>query len=114
MSENAKEEPVANRTSKTFPVFDCDSHVVEPPAIWDEYVPAKERAWAKTQFCFHSDADLLLINGRIVPAARWGRPTEPALIHEADYEIVIGPHPPDPPGRLLLETREGTVWSHRR
>jgi hypothetical protein len=26
-------------TSKRFPVFDCDSHVVEPPAIWDEYVP---------------------------------------------------------------------------
>ncbi len=31
---------------KDFPVFDCDSHVVEPPAIWDEYVPAKSRAAA--------------------------------------------------------------------
>ena len=57
-------------TSKNFPVFDCDSHVVEPPAIWDEYVPAKDRAWAKTQFCFHTDGDLLMINGRVVPAAR--------------------------------------------
>src|SRR5258707_434575 len=27
-------------TTKDFPVFDCDSHVVEPPEIWDEYVPA--------------------------------------------------------------------------
>jgi predicted TIM-barrel fold metal-dependent hydrolase len=57
-------------TRKTFPVFDCDSHVVEPPAVWDEYVPAKERAWVKSQFCFHTDGDLLFINGRVVPAAR--------------------------------------------
>ena len=51
-------------------MFDCDSHVVEPPSIWDEYVPAKSRAWIKTQFCFHTDSDLLFINGRVVPAAR--------------------------------------------
>ena len=57
-------------TRKEFPVFDCDSHVVEPPAIWDEYVPARSRAWIKTQFCFHTDSDLLFINGRVVPAAR--------------------------------------------
>ena len=51
-------------TRKDFPVFDCDSHVVEPPAVWDEYVPARSRAWIKTQFCFHTDSDLLYINGR--------------------------------------------------
>ena len=56
--------------TKSFPVFDCDSHVVEPPAVWDHYVPAKQRAWVKTQFCFHTDSDLLFINGRVVPAAR--------------------------------------------
>ena len=56
--------------TKSFPVFDCDSHVVEPPLIWDEYVPSKIRAWVKTQFCFHTDGDLLMINGRAVPAAR--------------------------------------------
>ena len=56
--------------TKNFPVFDCDSHVVEPPAIWDEYVPARQRAWVKSQFCFHTDSDLLMINGRVVPAAR--------------------------------------------
>jgi len=55
---------------KAFSVFDCDSHVVEPPAVWDEYVPTKSRAWVKTQFCFHTDSDLLFINGRAVPAAR--------------------------------------------
>ena len=57
-------------TAKSFPVFDCDSHVVEPPEIWDEYVPATVRAWVKTQFHFHTDTDLLCINGRVVPAAR--------------------------------------------
>src|SRR5579863_5195363 len=55
---------------KNFPIFDCDSHVVEPPQVWDEYVPARERAWVKSQFCFHTDSDLLMINGRVVPAAR--------------------------------------------
>jgi len=29
--------------TKAFPVFDCDSHIVEPPEIWDEYVPARVR-----------------------------------------------------------------------
>jgi len=57
---------VATNARKDFPVFDCDSHVVEPPAIWDEYVPARSRAWVKTQFCFHTDSDLLFINGRVV------------------------------------------------
>ncbi len=61
---------MATNMSKDFPVFDCDSHVVEPPAVWDEYVPAKSRAWVKTQFCFNTDSDLLMINGRVVPAAR--------------------------------------------
>src|SRR5437016_9171586 len=56
--------------TKTFPIFDCDSHIVEPPEIWDEYVPANVRTWAKTQFHFHTDSDTLLINGRAVPASR--------------------------------------------
>ena len=30
--------------TKNFPVFDRDSHVLEPPLVWDEYVPAKDRA----------------------------------------------------------------------
>src|SRR2546430_1202830 len=56
--------------TKSFPVFDCDSHIVEPPAIWDEYVPAGVRAWVKSQFHSHPDTDTLLINGRAVPASR--------------------------------------------
>src|SRR2546430_13069442 len=54
----------------SFSVFDCHSHIVEPPAIWDESVPARVRTWTKTQFHFHTDSDTLLINGRAVPASR--------------------------------------------
>jgi predicted TIM-barrel fold metal-dependent hydrolase len=57
-------------TTKAFSVFDCDSHVVEPPQIWDEYVPVPVRAWVKSQFHFHTDTETLLINGRAVPASR--------------------------------------------
>src|SRR5437870_3395075 len=56
--------------TKSFSIFDCDSHIVEPPEIWEEYVPARVRAWAKTQFHFHTDTETLLINGRAVPASR--------------------------------------------
>ncbi len=56
--------------TKGFPIFDCDSHVVEPPEIWDEYVPSAIRSWVKTQFHFHTDTDELHINGRVVPATR--------------------------------------------
>jgi hypothetical protein len=55
---------------KSFPVFDCDRHIVGPHEIWDEYVPGKVRALVKTQFHFHTDTDLLCISGRVVPAVR--------------------------------------------
>src|SRR5712664_4421773 len=56
--------------TKDFPIFDCDSHVVEPPEIWDEYVPSAIRSRVKSQFHFHTDTDVLHINGRVVPATR--------------------------------------------
>src|SRR5438445_13826741 len=56
--------------TKDFPIFDCDSHVVEPPEIWDEYVPSAIRSHVKSQFHFHTDTDVLHINGRVVPATR--------------------------------------------
>jgi len=59
--------------TKDFPIFDCDSHVVEPPEIWDEYVPSAIRSWVKTQFHFHTDTDQLHINGRVVPPPASGR-----------------------------------------
>lgn len=55
-----------------------------------------------------------LLPGRlIVPAARWSVPTEPALVQEADYEVVVGRRPEAVGGRLLLEIPEGSIWRRR-
>ena len=34
-------------TTKNFVVFDADSHVVEPPTLWDKYLDAEYRTLAK-------------------------------------------------------------------
>lgn len=86
----------------------------------DPLVPAgasvvvrSEPSDAASDSYFHRFAVALLPGRRIVPAARWSVPTEPALIQEADYEVVVGKRPAVAPGRLLLETPEGTVWRRR-
>ncbi len=52
--------------TKTFPIFDCDSHIVEPPEIWDEYVPASVRTWAKTARRLYGIDPVLVVTERIV------------------------------------------------
>lgn len=55
-----------------------------------------------------------LLPGRlIVPAATWGIPSEPALIQEADWEIIVGKRPESAAGSLVLEIPEGTIWRRR-
>lgn len=55
-----------------------------------------------------------LLPGRlVVPAARWGIPSEPALIQEADWEVIVGKRPESAAGRLVLEIPEGTIWRRR-
>ena len=51
--------------TKDFSVFDCDSHVYEPPEIWDKYIPQKNRDFAKTHFYRDSDRLFLVRNSRI-------------------------------------------------
>ena len=50
---------------KNFPVFDCDSHIYEPPEIWDEYIPKANREFAKTHFYRNADQLFLVRNSRI-------------------------------------------------
>ena len=50
---------------KTFPVFDCDSHIYEPPEIWDKYIPQNNRDFAKTHFYRDADRLFLVRNSRI-------------------------------------------------
>jgi hypothetical protein len=59
---------------------------------------------------YHRFAVALLPGREIVPAANYGQPTPPEISDRAQYVIVVGPRPAEPPGTLLLETRDGTVW----
>lgn len=69
-----------------------------------------EPADAATDSYLHRFAVALLPGRRILPAALWGVATDPAGLVEADYEVIVGKRPPSPPGSLLLELPEGTVW----
>ncbi len=48
----------AQGRTKSFPVFDCDSHIYEPPEVWDKFIPENQRDFAKTHF--YRDADRLI------------------------------------------------------
>ncbi|MGH7929949.1 MAG: amidohydrolase family protein [Candidatus Binatia bacterium] len=55
----------AQGRTKDFSVFDCDSHIYEPPAIWDKYIPQNNRDFAKTHFYRDADRLFLVRNSRI-------------------------------------------------
>lgn len=59
---------------------------------------------------FHRFAISLLPGRRILPSASYGSFVEPEVWKNAQFLIVVGPRPAPPPGRLVLETPEGTVW----
>jgi hypothetical protein len=60
----------------------------------------------------HRMAVALLPGRKVLPAALWNNPTH--LEVQADFFIVAGGKPAPPPGRLLLETRWGSVWKRGR
>jgi hypothetical protein len=54
---------------------------------------------------------LSLLPGReVLPAAYYGVATPPEVWNRARYVVVVGRRPAESPGRLLLETPDGTVW----
>jgi len=55
----------AKGRTKTFSVFDCDSHIYEPPEIWDKYIPQKNRDFAKTHFYRDADRLIMVRNSKI-------------------------------------------------
>lgn len=74
-------------------------------------VVRSESADASSDSYLHRFAVALLPGRRILPAALWGVPTDPAGLVAADYVVVVGPVPrPPPPGVLLLQIPEGSVW----
>lgn len=59
---------------------------------------------------FHRFAISLLPRRRVLPSAFYGGFVNAAVWQDAQYMILVGPRPAAPPGRLVLETPEGTVW----
>jgi len=57
---------------KDFPVFDCDSHVVEPAEIWNEYVPKGKREYVKSHFYNPLVEHIKVLNGRTYPYSSAG------------------------------------------
>jgi hypothetical protein len=57
----------------------------------------------------HRFADALLPGRRAIPAAFYGK-LPPELSRGAQYILVVGPRPPEPPGELVLEIPDGTLW----
>ena len=55
----------AKGRQKDFPVFDCDSHIYEPPEIWDKYIPRDQQHFAKTHFYRDADRLILVRNSKI-------------------------------------------------
>ena len=60
---------MAQQPGKVHPVVDADSHVVEPPAIWDHYLDPEYRVLARSWFWREEGevGPLTVLNGRPVP-----------------------------------------------
>jgi predicted TIM-barrel fold metal-dependent hydrolase len=52
------------RLTKDFPVFDCDAHINDPLAIWNDYVEPQYRELVKQ--CYWRDDHQAIVNGRTV------------------------------------------------
>jgi len=59
---------------------------------------------------FHRFAISLLPGRHVLPAAYYGGFVDADVWKNAQYMIVVGPRPGTPPGTLVLETADGTVW----
>ncbi len=59
---------------------------------------------------FHRFAIALLPGRRVRPSSFYGGFVQPDVWKDAQFMIVVGPRPVPAPGRLVLETPEGTVW----
>ncbi|HYV42554.1 MAG TPA: hypothetical protein VEO02_12250 [Thermoanaerobaculia bacterium] len=60
----------------------------------------------------HREAVGLLPGRKILPAAVWNQPTH--LEGQADFLIAFGPRSSPPPGILVFESKQGSVWRRVR
>jgi hypothetical protein len=59
---------------------------------------------------YHRFADALLPGRRALPASFYGHFAPPEVFGGAEYVLIVGSRPAEPPGRLLLETPDGSIW----
>ena len=87
----------AQGRTKNFPVFDCDSHIHEPREVWDEYIPEKQRAFAKQHFYRDMDRLVMVVNGQV----SYGNPKTYAYPgqgwHPGMNKKILGSIAPDDP-----------------
>ncbi len=57
------------RQTKSFPVFDCDAHVNDPPEIWERYVEPKYRDLVKQAYWRDKDGGILNGRWRVISGA---------------------------------------------
>jgi hypothetical protein len=65
---------------------------------------------AIAEIYYHRFADALLPGRRALPASIDLHPVPTSYSAGAEYVLIVGAKPSAPPGRLLLETPEGTIW----
>ena len=66
-------------TTRHFAVFDSDSHVVEPPVLWEKYLDPEFRVLGKQALWRHDGAtnSYLKINGEVDPRYDESQPAAP-------------------------------------
>jgi hypothetical protein len=83
-----------------------------PPGA--SYVVRTEPPDARMETFYHRLAVSLLPGRRDFPAAERSVFATSESLRDAEYAIVVGPPPKDPPGELLLQDPNGSVWRRRR
>ncbi|HEY1435166.1 MAG TPA: hypothetical protein VGG65_07310 [Thermoanaerobaculia bacterium] len=78
------------------------------------FVVRTEPPNAVVETWYHRISVGLLPGRQSLPASLLGRFADPQDWRRAQYLVLIGPPPHDPPGELLLDTPNGTVWRRKK
>lgn len=97
----------ANSVAPGYALLDAASRVIPLSA---SVVARTEPPVAIQETYFHRFAISLLPGRQVLPSSYYGGFVDAQIWKDAQYMVVVGPRPVPPPGRLVLETPEGTVW----
>jgi uncharacterized protein len=106
-----------NERRKDFSVFDCDSHIVEPAEIWNEYVPKEHREFVKSHFYNPLTEHLKILNGRAYPYRTAGAISATASWvpgrSSAENRKLIGSYAPGTPEYDKYVGNVSATWNPR-